>query len=137
MRYLEPENFNIFQYIILIISIVMKKFSVLDAKKVLYSILNGELDRKKGLEKLASIKTKNKVLKGYIFGVTSILDKKYKRYSFNVENANLKDLKRLEKIMSELGNNRFLSDFEKGYFLSWKDYLQYILRKLGRGIYNQ
>ncbi|HIE37221.1 TPA: hypothetical protein EYP83_03545 [Candidatus Geothermarchaeota archaeon] len=115
----------------------MKKFSVLDAKKVLYSILNGELDRKKGLEKLASIKTKNKVLKGYIFGVTSILDKKYKRYSFNVDNANLKDLKRLEKIMSELGNNRFLSDFEKGYFLSWKDYLQYILRKLGRGIYNQ
>lgn len=107
----------------------MRKFSVLDAKKLLYSILNGEIDSKKGLEELANIKTKNKVLKGYIFGVASRFDKKYRRYSFHIENTHPDVVKRLEEIMSKLGDNRFLSDFEKGYFLSWKDYLQYTLRK--------
>jgi len=107
----------------------MKKFSVLDAKKLFYNILDGYIDEKRGLEELTKIKTKNKVLKGYIFGVMSIFNKRNRRYSFDVNNADPYTLKRLGEIVSSLGDNRFLPDFEKGYFLSWKDYIHYISRK--------
>ncbi len=113
-----------------LLDLAMKKFGVLDARKLFYSILDGEIDEKRGLEELTKIKTKNKVLKGYIFGVISIFSKRNRRYSFDIGNADPYTIKKLREIVSSLGDNRFLPDFEKGYFLSWKDYINYITRKV-------
>ena len=106
----------------------MKKFTVLDAKRIFYEILDGRIETRRGIEKLSSIKSKNKVLKGYIFGVISILNKKARKYSFDINSSDKTTIRKLKEIVTDLGDNRFLSDFEKGYFLSWKDYINYILK---------
>lgn len=110
----------------------MSKMSVLDAKKIFYEILNGDMDTKKGIDTLKDIKTKNKVLKGYIFGVISILNKKRKKYSFDVQSASKDNIIRLSDIVARLGDNRFLGDFEKGYFLAWKDYINFNIKMIRR-----
>ncbi len=106
----------------------MKKMGVLDAKKLFYEILQEKIDYKSGLEKIKNIKTKNKVLKGYIFGVLSITNKKIKKYSFVLEKSDLTTILRLNNIVTSLGDNRFIGDFEKGYFLAWKDYINFFLK---------
>ncbi len=108
----------------------MSKIGVLDAKRIFYSMLSGEIDAKKGAETLRNIKTKNKVLKGYIFGVLSILNKKHRRYSFDLYSASKETAMRLSDIVGRLGDNRFLGDFEKGYFLAWKDFIHFNVKAI-------
>jgi len=104
----------------------MSDKSMIDAKKIFYKALNGDIDSKKALSLLGELirKKKSKVLKGYSFGVKSILLGKKKKYSFNIEYSEY--LENVYSLVKMLGDNRFLGDYEKGYFLAWKDYINYI-----------
>ncbi len=97
------------------------------AKNMFYQILDDQGNRKQLLEQMRNVKTKNKVLKGYIHGVLAILDSKKRRYSYRAEDKSVNQ--RLYKIVRRMGDNRFLPDFEKGIFLAWKDYLSYLREK--------
>ncbi len=104
-----------------------KKMTLMDAKKIFYRILDNPNEKKQLLNTLTTIKTKNKVLKGYIFGVMNIVNAKRRRYSYYGDDD--KTNKKLLRIVSKMGDNRFLPDYDKGIFLAWKDYLIYRIRK--------
>lgn len=104
-----------------------KKTTLMDAKKIFYRILDNPNEKKQLLQMLTSIKTKNKVLKGYIFGVVNIVNSKKRRYSYYGEDERIN--RKLLRLVTKMGDNRFLPDYDKGIFLAWKDYLIYRIRK--------
>jgi len=102
------------------------------AKKMFYKLLDDPSYKKQTLDILANIKTKNKVLRGYVHGVLAITSNKKRKYAYNANDPITN--KKLLKILSKMGDNRFLPDFDKGVFLAWKDYLIYIKNKENSGI---
>ena len=99
------------------------------ARSIFYKILRRELDEKEAIEELEKLKKKSKVIKGYIFGVKSIMKGKKKKFAYDpIEKMEYID--EIFKIVKSMGDNRFLGDFEKGYFLAWKDYIRFLKDKL-------
>jgi hypothetical protein len=95
------------------------------AREIFYKILRNQVDDKDGLKKLEELKKKSKVVKGYIFGINAILRNKKRKFVYDpVKNPEY--LNNIYQIVRNMGDNRFLGDFEKGYFLAWKDYIRYI-----------
>ena len=95
------------------------------ARDIFYRILGNQIDEKDGLKKLEELKKKSKVVKGYIFGIKAILRNKKRKFVYD-PNKNPEYLNDIFQIVRNMGDNRFLGDFEKGYFLAWKDYIRYI-----------
>jgi len=96
------------------------------AKNIFYLILQDKIDLKDGIKQLDELKKKSKVIKGYIFGIQAILREKKKRKFVYDPKEKPEYLDDIYKIVRIMGDNRFLGDFEKGYFLAWKDYIKYL-----------
>ena len=102
-------------------SVSMKKM-----KEIFYALLNKEITLETALKNIEKMK-KSKIAKGYIHGMKSILiSKKGKKYSINPKKIYKDEIKHLYKMVKENLNNPFLPDFEKGYFIAWKDYFSYL-----------
>lgn len=94
-------------------------------KNIFYALLDKEINRETALREIEKIK-KNKLIKGYIYGMKGITNKKRKKYSINTTEINKERIRYLQKIIRGNLSNPFLPDFEKGYFIAWKDYLNYL-----------
>jgi len=107
----------------------MSEKAMIRARETFYKILKKEIDEKNGVIMLEELRKKSKVIKGYVFGVKSIIREKKKKYVYDpIERSEYLD--KIYKLVKIMGDNRFLGDYEKGYFLAWKDYIKYIKRSL-------
>ena len=105
-------------------SMSMKKM-----KEMFYAILNKEATLENTLKNIEKMK-KSKIAKGYIHGMKNILiSKKVKKYSINPKKIDENEIKHLHKMVKENLSNPFLPDFEKGYFIAWKDYFSYLKKR--------
>jgi len=105
----------------------MSEKAMIKARETFYKILKKEIDEKNGVVMLEELRKKSKVIKGYVFGVKSIIREKKKKYVYDpIEKPEYLD--KIYKLVKVMGDNRFLGDYEKGYFLAWKDYIKYIKR---------
>jgi len=95
------------------------------ARDIFYAILGNQINDKDGLKKLEELRKRSKVVKGYIFGVKAILRNKKRRFVYD-PTKNPEYLNDVFQIVRNMGDNRFLGDFEKGYFLAWKDFIRYM-----------
>lgn len=104
----------------------MKKGTMKHAQKIFYNILNGNINKKEGLENIYKISSK-KILKGYYFGVKGLLLKQDTDiYTLKAKELKLQDINYMIKKFEEYANFKFTNEFDKGYFYAWIDYLNYI-----------
>lgn len=96
-------------------------------QEIFYTVLDKKITLDNALKSIEK-KKKSKIAKGYIQGIKSITGKKRKKYSLNPRKLERNEIKHLQKMIRKNLRNPFLPGFEKGYFIAWKDYLNYLKR---------
>ena len=98
-------------------------------KEFFYALLNREMSLETVLKDVNKMK-KSKVVKGYIHGMKSIvISRKRRKYAIDPKNIDKNKIKRLQRMIKDKLNNTFLPDFERGYLIAWKDYINYLKKR--------
>ena len=98
-------------------------------KEFFYALLNKETTLENVLKNVNKMK-KSKVVKGYIHGMKSIVvSRRRKKYAIDPKDMDKNKIKLLQEMIRNKLNNPFLPDFEKGYLIAWKDYINYLRKK--------
>ena len=97
-------------------------------KKIFHKGLNSEINRKNAIDLIKS-KVYDTWDMGYFTAVKSILDPKtQKKYALQIDSSNDKEsLKYFMKRFNDLSKMVLSTDFESGYYTSWKDYANFLI----------